>query len=78
MLAAPIIVFREVFEAGLIVGIVLAVTKEIQDRNKWIAAVCSPGYWALVWWQHLPQGFRNSLPEWVKRSSTQRYLRLLW
>src|SRR4029079_16712214 len=28
---------REVFEAGLIVGIVLAVTRTVQHRNRWIA-----------------------------------------
>jgi high-affinity iron transporter len=36
MLAAIIIVFREVFEAGLIVGIVLAVTGSVPHRNRWI------------------------------------------
>jgi high-affinity iron transporter len=38
VLAALIIVFREVFEAGLIVGIVLAVTGSVPHRNRWIAA----------------------------------------
>ena len=37
MLAALIIVFREVFEAGLIIGIVLAVTRAVPHRNRWIA-----------------------------------------
>jgi high-affinity iron transporter len=36
VLAALIIVFREVFEAGLIIGIVLAVTRTVSDRNQWI------------------------------------------
>ena len=36
MLAALIIVFREVFEAGLIVGIVLAVTRDVVHRGRWI------------------------------------------
>jgi high-affinity iron transporter len=36
VLAALIIVFREVFEAGLIVGIVLAVTRAVPHRNRWI------------------------------------------
>jgi high-affinity iron transporter len=36
VLAALIIVFREVFEAGLIVGIVLAVTRSVPHRNRWI------------------------------------------
>jgi high-affinity iron transporter len=37
MLGALIIVFREVIEAGLIVGIVLAVTTNIAGRGRWIA-----------------------------------------
>jgi high-affinity iron transporter len=37
VLAALIIVFREVFEAGLIVGIVLAVTRQVPHRHRWIA-----------------------------------------
>jgi high-affinity iron transporter len=36
MLAALIIVFREVFEAGLIIGIVLAVTRTVPHRDLWI------------------------------------------
>jgi len=36
VLAALIIVFREVFEAGLIVGIVLAATNSVPNRNGWI------------------------------------------
>jgi high-affinity iron transporter len=36
VLGALIIVFREVFEAGLIVGIVLAVTRSVPHRNRWI------------------------------------------
>jgi high-affinity iron transporter len=36
VLAALIIVFREVFEAGLIIGIVLAVTRTVPYRNRWI------------------------------------------
>jgi high-affinity iron transporter len=38
MLGALIIVFREVIEAGLIVGIVLAVTRGIPGRSVWVAA----------------------------------------
>jgi high-affinity iron transporter len=36
VLATLIIVFREVFEAGLIVGIVLAVTGSVPHSNSWI------------------------------------------
>ena len=38
MLAALIIVFREVFEAGLIIGIVMAVTRSVPRRGLWIVA----------------------------------------
>jgi high-affinity iron transporter len=38
MLAALTIVFREVFEAGLIIGIILAVTRAVPRRNRWIIA----------------------------------------
>jgi len=37
VIAALIIVFREVFEAGLIVGIVLAVTQGVPGRALWIS-----------------------------------------
>ncbi len=36
MLGALIIVFREVIEAGLIVGIVMAATRGVADRGRWI------------------------------------------
>jgi high-affinity iron transporter len=37
VLAALVIVFREVFEAGLVVGIVMAVTAGVAGRTFWIA-----------------------------------------
>lgn len=37
MLATLVIVFREVIEAGLIVGIVLAATKGVPRRGLWVA-----------------------------------------
>ncbi len=37
MIGALIIVFREVIEAGIIVGILLAVTKGVPRRGRWIA-----------------------------------------
>lgn len=43
MLAALIIVFREVFEAGLIIGIVLAVTRTVPQRNRWIGGGVAGG-----------------------------------
>ncbi|HEY2528716.1 MAG TPA: FTR1 family protein [Xanthobacteraceae bacterium] len=43
MLAALLIVFREVFEAGLIVGIVMAVTAGVPRRGIWIAGGVAAG-----------------------------------
>ena len=43
MLAALIIVFREVIEAGLVVGIVLAATRGVPHRAGWIAAGIGAG-----------------------------------
>ncbi len=43
MLAALIIVFREVFEAGLIVGIVLAVTRSVARRGWWVGGGVAAG-----------------------------------
>jgi high-affinity iron transporter len=37
MLAASVIVFREIIEAGLIVGILLAVTRGLENARLWIA-----------------------------------------
>src|SRR5258708_31388854 len=43
MLASLVIVFREVFEAGLIVGIVLAATRGVARRGIYIAAGVGAG-----------------------------------
>ena len=43
MIASLIIVFREVIEAGLIVGIVLAVTAGVARRGRWMAAGVAVG-----------------------------------
>jgi len=43
VLATLLIVFREVFEAGLIVGIVLAATEGVPRRGLWVAAGISAG-----------------------------------
>jgi high-affinity iron transporter len=37
MLGALIIVFREVIEAGLIIGIVMAATRGVAGRGRWIS-----------------------------------------
>lgn len=43
MLASLIVVFREVLEAGLIVGIVLAATEGVPARGRWIAGGIASG-----------------------------------
>ncbi|MDE2365271.1 MAG: FTR1 family protein [Hyphomicrobiales bacterium] len=43
MLGALIIVFREVIEAGLIVGIVMAATAGVPGRGRWVAAGVAGG-----------------------------------
>ncbi|HEY0202833.1 MAG TPA: FTR1 family protein [Acetobacteraceae bacterium] len=43
MLASLVIVFREVLEAGLIVGIVLAATQGIAGRGRWLAGGIAAG-----------------------------------
>jgi high-affinity iron transporter len=43
VLAALLIVFREVFEAGLVVGIVMAVTSGVAGRALWIAGGVTAG-----------------------------------
>jgi high-affinity iron transporter len=43
MFGALIIVFREVMEAGIIVGILLAVTKGVPGRGRWVAAGVGAG-----------------------------------
>ena len=58
MLAALIIVFREVFEAGLIVGIVLAVTGSVAHRFRWIG-----GALAGVVAASLVAAFAGALPQ---------------
>jgi len=43
VLPSLLIVFREVFEAGLIVGIVMAVTSGVAGRGRWIAGGVAAG-----------------------------------
>ena len=43
MLPSLLIVFREVFEAGLIVGIVMAVTSGVTGRGRWVAGGVAVG-----------------------------------
>lgn len=43
MLASALIVFREVFEAGLILGIVLSATRGVAGRAGWVVGGCVGG-----------------------------------
>ncbi len=44
MVAALVIVFREVIEAGLVVGIVMAATRAVAHRGQWIAGGVIAGF----------------------------------
>ncbi len=44
MIAALVIVFREVIEAGIVVGIVMAATKSVYGRGGWIAGGVLAGF----------------------------------
>lgn len=46
---AAIIVFRELFEASLIVSIVLGVTKQIPNRTRWVTSGIIAGIIGSVW-----------------------------
>jgi high-affinity iron transporter len=48
MLASLIVVFREVLEAGLIVGIVLAATRGVAGRGRWIAGGIASGVFGAI------------------------------
>jgi high-affinity iron transporter len=48
MLASLIVVFREVLEAGLIIGIVLAATQAVPQRGRWIAGGIASGVFGAV------------------------------
>ena len=55
MLASLLIVFREVLEAGLIVGIVIAATSGMAGRTGWISLAASAGGSpAPAWWRRSP------------------------
>ncbi len=43
MLATLIVVFREVLEAGLVVGIVMAASRGVPHRGRWISGGCTAG-----------------------------------
>jgi high-affinity iron transporter len=43
MFATAIIVFREVLEAALIIGILAAATRDVPERNRWLAAGIGAG-----------------------------------
>jgi high-affinity iron transporter len=43
MFATAVIVFREVLEAALIIGILAAATRDVAERNRWLAAGITAG-----------------------------------
>ncbi|MGA2042369.1 MAG: FTR1 family protein [Roseiarcus sp.] len=61
MLGAAIIVFREVIEAGIIVGIVLAVTRGVAGSRLWIAGGVATGIGGAVMVAAFAQTLANAL-----------------
>jgi len=57
MLATFVIVFREVLEAGLVVGIVMAASRGVPRRSLWIAGGCGAGVLGAV----LVAGFASEI-----------------
>ena len=43
MLATLIVVFRELIEVGLVVGIILAATRGVPARGRWVSAGVAAG-----------------------------------
>jgi len=66
-----IIVFREVFEAGLIVGIVLAVTRSVPHRNQWIGGGVLAGVLAPCVVAMFASALSNLFAEWGRSCSTR-------
>ena len=54
MLGALIIVFREVIEAGLIVGIVMAATRGVAGAGAGSHSASAPACSARRWWRYSP------------------------
>lgn len=78
MLAALIIVFREVFEAGLIIGIVLAVTRSVQHRNRWIVGGVLAGVTGRVLSRRSRARCRSSSKAWDRSCSTPPFSASPW
>ena len=49
MLGTAIIIFRETLEAALIVGLVLAATRGVGNRIRWISAGIGGGILGQLW-----------------------------
>lgn len=64
MIAAALIVFREVLEAGLILGVVLAATEGVARRGRWIAGGIVAGLLGAslvaLFAQQISEGFQGS------------------
>ena len=70
-LATAIIVFREVLEAALIVGVVLAASRGVPDRGAWVLGGIAAG-WLERWWLPAARGDRVATYGWARNCSTLR------
>src|ERR1700735_3537654 len=62
MLATLIIVFREVLEAGLVVGIVMVASRGVPRRGLWVAGGCGAGVLGAV----VVAGFASEIADAVR------------
>jgi high-affinity iron transporter len=83
MLGALVIVFREVLEAGLIIGIVLAATRGLPGRGRWIATGVAAGVAGAavvaLFAEHIANAFEGSGQELLNASVLgAAVLMLMW
>ena len=73
VLPTLIIVFREVFEAGLIIGIVMAVTSGVAGRGLWVVGGVAAGVLGACIVALFAGGFPSSSTAAVRNCSTPAF-----
>jgi len=78
MLATLVIVFREVLEAGLIVGIVLAATEGVAGRGRWIAGGIALGIAGAALLATFAGALSSAFPGQARNCSMPRFFWWRW
>jgi high-affinity iron transporter len=78
MLGALIIVFREVIEAGLIIGIVMAATRGVIGRGRWVTMGLVAGVVGATFVAGFAGAISQALRVPARDSSTRACLASLW